>query len=319
MVNVLKALGLGGIVPVVVIEDESHAVPLANALLAGGLSTMEVTFRTDAARDAIEKIRQAVPGMMIGAGTVLTIDQAKDAIEAGARYVVSPGLNRKVVEYCRSRDVTVTPGVATPTDIENALELSLTVVKFFPAEANGGVEYLKALSGPYRQLKFIPTGGVDESNLLDYLRHPAVLACGGSWMVRADLITSGNFEEITRISSRAISTMLGLRLAHVGINAGGPAEALEGAETLARLLRMGVKDGSSSVFVDSQFEFVKSKFRGTNGHLAIGTNFIHRAIAYLSTQGISVLEETRSEKNGTLASVYLAKEIGGFAVHLLQL
>ncbi len=319
MVDILKTLELGGIVPVVVIEDESHAIPLANALLAGGLSTMEITFRTNAARGAIDRIRQGAPGMMIGAGTVLAIDQAKAAIDAGAQYIVSPGMNRKVVEYCRSRDVTITPGVATPTDVENALELELSVVKFFPAEASGGIEYLKALSAPYKTLKFIPTGGIDESNLLEYLRHPAVIACGGSWMVKADLIASQRFDEITRISARAVSTMLGLCLAHVGINNAGPAEAMQGAELLARLLRMEFRDGASSVFVEKQFEFVKQKSRGTHGHLAIGTNFIHRAIAFFSAQGIAVLDETRNEKNGKLASVYLEKEIGGFAIHLLQL
>ena len=138
-------------------------------------------------------------------------------------------------------------------------------------------------------------------------------------MVKADLIASERFDEITRISARAVSTMLGLSLAHVGINSASPAEALQGAELLARLLKMEFKEGASSVFVEKQFEFVKQPSRGAHGHLAIGTNFIHRAIAYLSSQGVAVLEETRNEKNGKLASVYLEKEIGGFAIHLLQL
>ncbi len=318
MMNVLEALELGGIVPVVVIDDEKHAAPLAQALLAGGLSTMEITFRTNAALGALERIRKDAPGMMIGAGTVLTVEQATAAIDSGAQYIVSPGLNRKIVEYCRSRNILVTPGVVTPTDVEVALEIGLTVVKFFPAEASGGIGFLKALSAPYRQVRFIPTGGIDESNLLDYLKFPPVIACGGSWMVKSELIAAGKFDEITAISRRAVSTMLGFRLSHVGIASSGPAEALQNAGFLAKLLRLEMKEGNSSVFVDTQFEFVKDRPRGTHGHLAIGTNFIHRAVAYCAAQGIGILEETRSERGGELRSVYLDREVAGFAIHLLQ-
>ena len=319
MNKVLNALELGGIIPVVVIEDEERAVPLAQALLAGGLATMEITFRTDAARNAIDRIRQSVPEMLIGAGTVLTVDQVKAAVDGGAQYIVSPGLNRNVVEYCRSHDVTVTPGISTPSDVEAAIEFGLTVVKFFPAEASGGTNYLKAITAPYRQMRFIPTGGVDESNLVAYLRLPFVLACGGSWMVKAELIGAGNFDEITRLSSSAVATMLGLRLCHVGINNPGPTEAMEGARFLGSLLHMPLNEGSGSVFVDTQFELLKRNYLGAHGHLAIGTNFIQRAIAQFACRGTGIREETKAEKNGKLASVYLDKEVGGFAIHLLQL
>jgi len=318
MTDVLGILELCGIIPVVVIDDDARAVPLASALLAGGLSTMEVTFRTQAAEHAIDRITKAVPSMVIGAGTVLSVEQAKSAIGAGARYIVSPGLNRKVVEYCRSVKMTVIPGVATPSDVEAALDLGLTVVKFFPAEANGGLEYLQAMSAPFRQLRFIPTGGIDESNLLSYLKFPPVVACGGSWMVKADLIGAGAFDQITHISARAVSTMLGFRLAQVGIHSGSPQEAAEDAGLLSRVFRMDLSETAQSVSVESQFEFMKQKSPGTRGHIAIGTHFLQRAVAYCSAQGIGILENTRTEKRGKLHSVFLDKEVGGFAILLIQ-
>jgi 2-dehydro-3-deoxyphosphogluconate aldolase/(4S)-4-hydroxy-2-oxoglutarate aldolase len=201
--SILRRLGEIRIIPVVVIDDEQNAEPLAEALQRGGLATMEITLRTDSALEAIRRIGGAFPDMLLGAGTVLTTGQAQRAVDAGARYIVSPGLNRKVVEWCLANAVPVTPGVITPTEIEEALELGLEVVKFFPAEAGGGITYLKAVSAPYRGLKFIPTGGIDESNVAGYLKLSQVLACGGSWMVKADLIRARSFDEIRRMSAEA--------------------------------------------------------------------------------------------------------------------
>lgn len=201
---VLEQLGRIRIIPVVVINDEMHAEPLAQALLDGGLSTMEITFRTAAAKAVLARITNSRPEMLTGAGTVLSIEQAATAIDCGARYVVSPGLNPKVAKYCRQRGIPPIPGVVTPTDIEEALDLGLEVVKFFPAEASGGVAYLKAISAPFAQMKFIPTGGIDETNLVTYLRLPCVMACGGSWMVKPDLIADRKFEEIRNLAARAV-------------------------------------------------------------------------------------------------------------------
>ena len=200
----LEQIGRLRIVPVVIIQDELDAEPLAQALLDGGLPTMEITFRTDAAKPAIGRIAKSHPSIVLGAGTVLTVDQVKAAVDAGAKYIVSPGIPRKVVEYCLKKNICVTPGVVTPTEIGVALELGLDVVKFFPAEASGGIEYLKAISAPFPNLKFIPTGGIDESNLLPYLQHPKVLAVGGSWMVKPALIAGKQFGEITRLTAQAI-------------------------------------------------------------------------------------------------------------------
>jgi len=204
MNKILTEIGLCGIVPVIVIEDKDNAVPLAKALVEGGLPVAEVTFRTKAARESIESIAKAYPEMLIGAGTVLTIDQVKAAVDVGAKYIVSPGLNPKVVEYCVANAISITPGIATPSDIERALEFDLEVVKYFPAESLGGLDYLKAISAPFGNLKFIPTGGIDEIKLLSYLKFPKVLACGGSWMVKSDLIAEKKFDEIKNLTSKAV-------------------------------------------------------------------------------------------------------------------
>jgi 2-dehydro-3-deoxyphosphogluconate aldolase/(4S)-4-hydroxy-2-oxoglutarate aldolase len=209
--DILPMLGTIGIIPVVVIDDEAEAEPLARALIEGGLPTMEITFRTGAARRAIERVAKAVPEMLLGAGTVLSVEQVKTAVGSGARYIVSPGMNRAVVEYCLANNIPVTPGAVTPTEIGSALELGVGIVKFFPAEASGGVEYLKAVGAPFGGMRFIPTGGVNEANVSHYLRLPFVHACGGSWMVKRELITAGGFDEITRRTANAAALVAGSR------------------------------------------------------------------------------------------------------------
>ncbi|MCL1845369.1 MAG: bifunctional 4-hydroxy-2-oxoglutarate aldolase/2-dehydro-3-deoxy-phosphogluconate aldolase [Defluviitaleaceae bacterium] len=192
------------IVPVIVINDAEKAVPLARALCEGGLPCAEVTFRTAAAADAIRAISQAFPNMLVGAGTVLTTAQADEAAAAGAKFMVSPGLNPEVVRHCRSRDLAILPGVCTPTEIEAGLALGLDTLKFFPAEAVGGVKLLKALCAPYGKVRFVPTGGVSAVNLRDYLSIKNVIACGGSWMVAEDLIASGDFGKISALTREAV-------------------------------------------------------------------------------------------------------------------
>lgn len=206
--NVLKEIGDFGIVPVVKIDNACDAVPLGRALLEGGLPIAEITFRTKAAKEAIENITKEFPDMLIGAGTVLNIGQAKSAVEAGAKFIVSPGFNPSVVKYCVDNKIPITPGCSNPTDIERALEFGLETVKFFPAEAFGGISTLKSISAPYSMIKFIPTGGINANNINQYLSFDKVLACGGSWMVKDELIKSGNFKEIVRLTREAVSLML---------------------------------------------------------------------------------------------------------------
>jgi len=205
MNEILQQIGEYGVVPVVAIEEASDAKPLAQALMNGGLPCAEITFRTEAAAEAIREIAKTYPAMLVGAGTVLTVDQAKAAIDAGTRFIVSPGLDKKVVKYCLKHDVPVTPGIVTPTELQRALKLGLKVVKFFPAEAAGGVPTLKALSGPFKQARFIPTGGISPANLPDYLHLPQVLACGGSWLVKKNLIAAGEFGTIEQLAREALA------------------------------------------------------------------------------------------------------------------
>lgn len=192
------------IIPVIAIHNAAHADALGDALIAGGLPVAEVTFRTDAAADAI-RILSRKEELMVGAGTVLTTEHVRQAIDAGARFMVSPGFNPKVVGFCLERDVPIFPGVSNPTDIEMALEFGLKVVKFFPAEAFGGIKLLNAMSAPYHMIKFIPTGGIGPDNLLTYLKHPKVAACGGSWMVKSKLIADQCFDDITRLTREAVA------------------------------------------------------------------------------------------------------------------
>ena len=193
-----------GVVPVVVLEDKKDAIPLAKALSEGGLPCAEVTFRTDAAAESIRLISETYPDMLVGAGTVLTTAQVDAAVESGAKFIVSPGLNPKTVKYCQEKNIPILPGVATASEIEQALELGLDVVKFFPAEVNGGLPAIKALSAPYHMMQFMPTGGVNPQNVKDYLSFDKVLACGGTWMVKDALINAGEFDRIREMTKEAI-------------------------------------------------------------------------------------------------------------------
>jgi 2-dehydro-3-deoxyphosphogluconate aldolase/(4S)-4-hydroxy-2-oxoglutarate aldolase len=202
--EVIARLAQLRIIPVIVIDNADDAKPLAEALLAGGLPCAEVTFRTAAALDAIRIIAQ-VPGMLVGAGTVLKPEQAQAAADAGAQFIVTPGFNPRVVSYCVSRGIPITPGVSDPTSIELALEHGLDVVKFFPAEACGGLPYLKAIAAPYSMMRFIPTGGIEPGNLQSYLAFPKIVACGGTWMVKADLLKNRDWAKITQLTREAVA------------------------------------------------------------------------------------------------------------------
>lgn len=192
-----------GVIPVVVLKNVADAVPLANALLEGGLPCAEITFRTEAAEDSIKLISDNCPDILLGAGTVTSIEQADKAIAAGAKFLVSPGLNPKVVQHCLDNNYPICPGIMTPSELETAINFDLDIVKFFPAELTGGVKMIKAISAPYPSVKFIPTGGINADNVEEYLMFNKVLACGGSWMVKSDLITSGHFDEIVRLTREA--------------------------------------------------------------------------------------------------------------------
>ena len=201
---VLEQIQKTGIIPVVVLDDAKDAEPLAKALCEGGLPCAEVTFRTEAAEECIRIMSEKFPEMFVGAGTILTTEQVDRAVAAGAKFIVSPGLNPRIVKYCVEKGIVITPGCANASDMEQALENGLEVVKFFPAEPAGGLNMIKALAAPYVGLKFMPTGGISPKNVRDYLAYDRIIACGGSWMVKNDLVKAGDFAAITELAKECV-------------------------------------------------------------------------------------------------------------------
>ena len=316
---VLEELKKIGIIPVIKIDDAEKAAPLAKALIAGGIPCAEVTFRTAQGEEAMRRITAEVPNILLGAGTVLTTEQVDKAIAAGAKFIVSPGFNPKVVAYCVQKGIPITPGCSNPSDIEQALEMGLEVVKFFPAEQSGGLEYIKAVSAPYTSLRFIPTGGINAQNIVKYIAFDKIVACGGSWMVGADLINAGNFDKITALCREAQLNLLGLQVMHVGINTANEAEAQKAADRFSALFGFQVKGGASSLFAGEGIEIMKSPYLGKYGHIAIATNCIYRARAFFERQGVEFNPDAiKTDDKGNMMAAYLKEEIGGFAVHLLQ-
>lgn len=319
MNKVLEEISKIGIVPVIALDNVEDAAPLAKALCDGGLPCAEVTFRTDAAEESIRIMSEQFPEMLVGAGTVLTTEQVDRAVAAGAKFIVSPGLNPKVVKYCVEKDIPVTPGCANPSDVEVAIELGLEVVKFFPAEAAGGLNMIKSMAAPYTKMKFMPTGGINAKNLTSYLDFKKIIACGGSWMVSKDLVDAKDWDGITALTREAVSTMLGFQLRHVGINNACENCAAASADKLGLLTSLPVKPGNSSIFVGGMFEVMKGKGPGEHGHIAIQTNYLERAIYHLQKRGF-VFDETSYKYNdkGELIFAYMKDEISGFAIHFNQ-
>ena len=316
--DILKRLAAAGVVPVVVIENPKDAVPTAEAMLRGGIDVMEITFRTAAAPDAIRAVSENCPDMLVGAGTVITLEQCKKAVECGAKFIVAPGFNREVVAWCVENGVAVTPGCVTPTEIMAAMELGLKVLKFFPANVYGGLSAMKALSGPFGGIKFIPTGGVNGQNLAEYISAPFIHAVGGSWVCPKADITAGNFEKITALCREARRAVLGFEVAHIGVNCPDADQSQALCQTLNEAFGFETKLGNSSNFSTSAIEVMKSNYLGKNGHIAIRTNRMDAAIAELSKKGFEVDMDTAKYKADKMIAVYLRREFGGFAVHLLQ-
>lgn len=318
MNEVLNKISDIGIVPVIAIKNADDAVPLANALIKGGLPCAEVTFRTAAAEQAIKNISESCPEMLVGAGTVLTKEQADAAMAAGAKFLVSPGLNPEIVKYCVEKGYPMTPGVANPSDIEQALALGLDAVKFFPAEAAGGLAMIKAMSAPYGSLKFMPTGGINAKNLKSYLDFNKIFACGGSWMVNGDLIAAKDWDGIEKLTREAVKEMLGFSIAHIGINSENADKATKTAEMFSSLFGFEKKESDASIFT-GEIEIMKQNGRGTYGHIAIKTNYVSRAVRYLASLGVEFDEQSKKhDDNGNLKFIYLKEEFGGFAVHLVK-
>ena len=211
MNDVLQRIQQIGVVPVVVLHDAKDAVSLADALCDGGLPCAEITFRTEAAEESIRRMKKAHPEMLLGAGTVTTIEQVEQAVSAGAEFIVSPGFDAEIVDYCLERNLLILPGCITPSEVAQAVKRGLRVIKFFPAEPYGGIGTIKMLAAPYTTVQFMPTGGIGPHNLADYLQHPKVIACGGSWMVNTDLIKENKFDEIKTKAMEAVSLVKKIR------------------------------------------------------------------------------------------------------------
>ncbi|MBQ4605112.1 MAG: bifunctional 4-hydroxy-2-oxoglutarate aldolase/2-dehydro-3-deoxy-phosphogluconate aldolase [Clostridia bacterium] len=310
-----------GLVPVVKIDNAGDALPLADALSAGGLPCAEITFRTDAAADAIRSIRENRPGMLVGAGTVLTMEQLDRAIDAGAQFIVSPGLNPKIVEAALAKDIPVYPGCATPTEVEAAMELGLTTVKFFPAEAAGGIPMLSSLAAPYQSIKFMPTGGIDKSNMNKYLALPNVIACGGSFMVKSDWLKAGDWDAVRTETEAAVKTMLGLEMGHFAIMAKDKDDLTASSTALGEMLCLpaNINPDGRGAMVGGAFEVLNSREEGLYPHAALLTNDPARAKAWFERRGYSFREETcQYDEKGSLKVAYFEGEWCGIRMHLLK-
>lgn len=312
-------LQTAGLIPVVKIDEAGHAVPLAKALLQAGLDCIEITFRTDAAAEAIEAVRKSGLDVLILAGTVLDVERADRARKAGADVIVSPGYNASVVRWCLEQNMPVVPGIQSASELTAAVNAGLGFVKFFPAQAAGGIPMLKALSGPFPAMQFMPTGGISEDNFQDYLKLPQVICAGGSWMVPSSLIQEGRFDEIQAIAQSAVTKLLDLKLAHIGINAADEGEAHQIAQFFETVFGFEARENPSSIFSDTYVETLKSPYLGEKGHIAISTPNVERAMTYLEKRGVAFNQESIVRRpNGLIQAVYFQKETGGFAIHLVR-
>ncbi len=314
--ELVKKIENMGIVPVIVIKDADKAVPLAQALLKGGVSCIEVTFRTDAAYEAIKRIHAAFPEMTMAAGTVVTEEQAAKAKEAGCEFLVSPGYDQRIVDWTRENDMPYIPAISTAAELQVAVYNGFRLLKFFPAEAAGGVNMLKNFAGPFGQVRFMTTGGISLANLAEYAACPYVAAIGGSWMAKGDLIEAENWDKITELCKEAMLAVHGFKLGHVGMNATG----IDNTRAIANeftAFGYTAKEGNSSTFMGGDIEIMHQNGRGTHGHVCFITYNVDRALAYLARFGYEPIPETvKRDPNGSINFCYLNKEINGFAIHL---
>ncbi len=315
LVNELENVG---IVPVIKLDNVEDAEKLAKALRDGGINCAEVTFRAKGADEVIRRMTKAYPDMLVGAGTVLTCEQADAAIKSGAKFCVAPGLNPKVVKHCLDKGVPFAPGLSSASEIEQALELGLDFAKFFPAEQAGGLSYIKAVCGPYTTMRFMPTGGITADNLNGYLAYKKIVCCGGSWIVPPALLNAGDWAGVTKLCREAIDKMLGFEMVHVGLNCANPEEAESVAGEFETAFGFTKKVGNSSVFASTYMEMMKKPFKGAHGHIAIAANSVKRAIYQLRLRGFEADESSfKYNAEGILNVAYLKHEFGGFAVHLV--
>lgn len=317
---IIERLSGIGIVPVVKITQAKDALPLAQALFNGGIDCAEITFRSIYAKEAIQQIKTELPSMLLGAGTVLSVEQANDAVEAGADFIVTPGFNERVVAWCIEHNIVVLPGVSSASEIEMALAHGINHVKFFPAESSGGAKKIKDLSAPYADLHFMPTGGININNMHDYLAMPNVIAIGGSFMLPQESIDQQDWESIEQLSRDAIDAMLQYELIHLGIHGESNEKAEAIALQLCHMFNFKYYKKPKSHFAGKGFEVLNTKGRGTLGHFGIYTPYVQRALYQLNKKGIKQVEDTitYNKKTKLINFVYLDSEIAGFGIHLIN-
>lgn len=319
MSDIFERIAELGIVPLVTLDDPADAVPLARALVKGGIPVAEVTFRTEAGAESIKRMAQEVPEIIVGAGTVHTVEQARQTKENGGRFVITPGYNEEVVDWCVKNNMPVCPGTVVPSDIEQARNHGLKVVKFFPAAAYGGVKTLKALAGPFAGIKFVPTGGVDISNMHEYLDLPNVAAVGGSFVPPPEMVKAKDWEGVTRVCEEIVNKVYDFTVGHVGINAGTQENASNVTDRIAELFESDKRETPIAYFSGNLVEVMKIPFVGTHGHICVDTRDLPRAMAMLKRKGVEFDEEKMFyDKAGNLITAYMKEEIGGFAFHVRQ-
>jgi 2-dehydro-3-deoxyphosphogluconate aldolase/(4S)-4-hydroxy-2-oxoglutarate aldolase len=312
--TIVKELELCGIIPLIKLDDIRDTLPLMGALTSAGIKVVEIVFRSSIAKDAIKLISSKCQNMLVGAGTVISIDQVNQAVGAGAKYIVTPSFNPKVVDRCIELGIPVFPGCSNASDIDQAYDKGLRVVKFFPSELLGGVPMLKSLSQPYPSMKFLPTGGINSDNLNTYLAYNNVLCCGGTFIVNEDLIKLGRFDEITKNSRNALNNMLDIKLDHVGINT----DKLQGEvllKTFSQLSGKNYYEGEEFCGIkaacDSQF--------GRIGHFAFSSPNLERCIYYLKDRGFTIDHKSIIKNdNGKLLKVNLMGDNAGFIIRLIK-
>ncbi len=307
-----------GVVPVLVIDDSAKAIPLAQALVKGELEVAEITFRTDAAEDSIKQIVREVPDMLVGAGTVLNRAQGQRALDAGANFIVSPGLDEDLANFCREKNILYIPGCSSASDVQKAINLGINTVKFFPAESSGGVKALSALAAAFNQVRFLPTGGITPEKFSEYLRKPFVIAVGSSWIAPKNLLEKGDFASIEKRAKDAVFAVLNFKFSHMGINCETEQEGYGNMFKLADMFNLEMGDTKSSSYVGREVEITKMPFqvRGPHGHLGYYADNLERAIFYLEKKGIEFDHEHVKPYKGKPYVIYLKDQIAGFAIHI---
>lgn len=308
-----------GILPVIHVKDPAWQEPLAQALIDGGLPAIEVLCRSESALDILKSMKQNHPEMTVGAGTVMTVEMAEAAVKAGADFIVSPGYDQQMIDTCKSWGIPVIPGCSTSTELQRAYVSGLRLVKFFPTETAGGIKAMSDFAGPFKGMKFLPTGGISLDNLESYLSSNVIGACGGSFVAPKATLEQGDWAAVTEKCRKARQAALGFRLAHIGINHGSEAEGRQTADLLCRLLNMAPVAHKACTFAGTAVECNYFMGPGEKGHIGFRTYSMTRALAWLTEQGAALREDFRKyDSDGNLSCVYLRDDIAGFAIHIVK-